>query len=181
MKDEIKGVETKVENAPIQPQIEVAVQTLEVDYEALLAQKDAELAKVQQEKDNYRKGLLKAKGKLPEDNQTDTDSPEDMESVIDRKVKEALLSTKEAQLQAEKDNALKAVLKRNKELEVALKNRGQITSTSGQGSNQEKPERKTDNYLSNDQIQALKAKGWDDKKIEAFKSNMTKVNQMPKI
>jgi hypothetical protein len=31
---------------------------------------------------------------------------------------------------------------------------------------------KTDNYLSADQITALKAKGWDDKKIEAFKKNV---------
>lgn len=180
MSEENKTVETKVETAVAQPTEEVTVKTTEVDYEAVLAQKDAELAQVRVEKDNYRKGLLKAKGKLPEDNQLDADDPESMEAIIERKVQEKFLSTKEAQLQAEKDQALKAVLKRNKELETALKNRGQISSSSGEGSNQDKPEGKKDNYFSNDQISALKAKGYDDKKIETLKKNMAKVSQMPK-
>ena len=177
MNEEKKGVETKTENAPVQQET-VATQTAtEVDYEAIIAAKDAEIAKVAAEKENYKKGLLKAKGKLPEDDQSDTDSLEDMETIIDRKVTEKLLSTKEAQLQAERDNALKAVLKRNKELELALKNRGQITSASGSGSNQDKPEVRTDNYFSPEQISALKAKGFDDKKIETLKNNLAKVNR----
>ena len=174
-------VETPTESA-VTPSEEVVTQsTTQVDYEAILAEKDAEIAKVQAEKDNYRKGLLKAKGKLPEDYQSDTDELETMENQIDRKVREILLSTKEAQLQAEKDQALKAVLKRNKELETALKNRVQVTSQTGEGSNQDKPEGKKDNYFSNEQIQALRAKGYDDKKIETLKINMQKVNEMPKI
>lgn len=172
MNDENKGVEEVTEIAP--------TQTNEVNYEALLAEKDAELAKVQQEKENYKKGLLKAKGKLPEDYQTDNDDSETMEAVIDRKVQEKFLNTKEAQLQAEKEMALKAVLKRNKELELALKNRGQISFATGEGSNQDKPEGKKDNYFSNDQIAALRAKGYDDKKIETLKVNMSKVSQMPR-
>ena len=172
MQNDTKTVETKVETAVTQPQAEAAVTASEVDYEALLAQKDAELAQVRTEKDNYKKGLLKAKGKLPEEDQTDTGNPEELDALIERKVQERFLSTKEAQIQAEKDTALKAVLKRNKELEVALKNRGQITTTSGQGSNEDRPEVKVDKVLSSDQINALKAKGWDDKKIEAFKKNL---------
>ncbi len=171
MNDENKGVEEVTETAPAQQ---------EVDYEAVLASKDAELAKVREEKENYRKGLLKAKGKLPEEHQMDSGEPEELDALIDRKVSERMLSTKEAQLQAEKDQALKAVLKRNKELETALKNRGQITSSSGEGSNQEKPEGKKDNYFSNDQLNALRAKGYDDKKIEELKKNMSKVLTMPK-
>lgn len=180
MNKENNAVEAKVEAAaPQQENVESPVST-EVDYEAILAQKDAELQKVRDEKENYRKGMLKAKGKIPEESQSDTDEPEDLETIIDRKVQEKFLSTKEAQIQAEKDMALKAVLRQNRELQVALKNRGQITSTAGAGSNQEKPEGKIDNTLSNDQIATLKAKGWDDKKIEEFKKNMNKVNQMPK-
>lgn len=170
MTTEDKGVETVVDAAPTQP---------EVDYEAVLAQKDAELAKVREEKDNYRKGLLKAKGKIP-DVSSDNDGIEDAESMTRRIVQETLLSTKEAQLQADKDNALKAVLKRNKELELALKNRGQVTDTSSQGSNQEKPEGKKDNTLSNEQLNGLKSKGWSDKKIEEFKKNLSKGTQIPK-
>jgi hypothetical protein len=165
----------------VETQVEPAVIPQEVDYEAVLKAKDEELAKVKEEKENYKKGLLKAKGKLPEDYQTDTDEPEDAESLTRRIVQETLLSTKEAQLQVEKDQALAAVLKRNKELELALKNRGQITSTSAEGSNQDKPEVNTDKYFSNEQIKALKAKGYDDKKIDILKKNMQKVSQMPTI
>jgi hypothetical protein len=179
MNETNNGVEETVETATVQQEVVTETAT-EVDYEAILAEKDAQLAKVQQEKDNYRKGLLKAKGKIPEDYQSDTDEPETMETIIDRKVQEKFLSTKEAQLQAEKDQALRAVLKRNKELETALKNRGQITSTSGDGSNQEKPEGKKDNYFSNEQIAYFKNKGWSNEKIEDAKKNMHKVSQMPK-
>lgn len=177
MNTETKTVETKVETAVAQPEVVTTPTVTEVDYEALLSQKDAEIAKVREEKDNYRKGLLQAKGKLPEDTEIDTQNPEQLEALIDRKVNERILSTKEAQLQAEKDSALKAVLKRNKELELALKNRGQITSTSAQGSNQDKLEVKTDSYFSTEQINDLKKRGWDDKKIEAAKQNMLKVNK----
>lgn len=172
MNEETNAVETNVEAAaPVQ----------EVDYEALLAEKDAEIAKIATEKDNYRKGLLKAKGKIPEDYQMETDEPEDADARTRRIVQETLLSTKEAQLQSEKDQALKAVLKRNKELEIALKNRNQITNPSADGSNQDKPEGKKDNYFSNEQITALRAKGYDDKKIEILKDNMKKVSEMPKL
>lgn len=174
MNEQENGVEIEevAESAP--------AQTTGVDYEALLAEKDAEIAKVRTEKENYRKGLLKAKGKMPEDRQEDDGEPEDQEAMTRRIVGEALLSTKEAQLQAERDAALTAVLRRNKELETALKNRGQINSASAEGSNQEKPEGKKDSYFSNDQIAALKAKGYDDKKIETLKKNMAKINQMPR-
>lgn len=179
MNEDKKGVEVKTETAPAQTET-VATQTAtEVDYETLLAQKDAEIAQVRTEKDNYKKGLLKAKGKLPDEDYSDDNTHEDMETIIDRKVQEKFLSTREAQLQAEKDNALKALLKRTKELELALRNRGQITSTSAQGSNQDKPEVKTDNYFSNEQINALKAKGYDDKKIEQIKKNMIRATQQP--
>ncbi len=174
MNDDTNGVKTDevVETAP--------AQSTEVDYEAILTEKDAEIAKIREEKENYRKGLLKAKGKIPEDYQPDTDEPEDQDSRTRRIVQETLLQTREAQLNVEKDQALKAILKRNKELETALKNRGQVTSSTGEGSNQDKPEGKRDNTLSNDQLNALKAKGWDDKKIEEFKKNLTKGTQMPK-
>lgn len=174
-------VETKDE-AAVTSQETVDTQTsTQVDYATILAEKDAELTKVRQEKENYKKGLLKAKGKIPEDYQSDTDETETQEAMTRRIVQETMLSTREAQLQIEKDQTISALLKRNKEVETALKNRGQVTSSSGEGSNQDKPEGRKDNYFSNDQITALKAKGYDDKKIELLKKNMTKVNEMPKV
>lgn len=177
MAEENKVVETKIETATTQP--ETTVNATEVDYETILAQKDAELAKVREEKDNYRKGLLKVKGKLPEEEELDSSTPEGMEALIDRKVTEKMLSTQEAKLQAEKDATIKALAKRTKELETALRNRGQISSTSAMGSNEDRAEVKTDTYFSNDQVKSLKAKGWSDEKIELARKNMLKGPQTP--
>lgn len=175
-------VQKNEENATSSQEVKTGAETAstqqQVDYEALLAQKDAEIAKTRAEKDNYKRGLLVAKGKLPEE---DEDSSETQEQMVRRITREELMNTKEAQLQAEKDEIQKASMKRIKELELALKNRGQITTNSGQGSNQEKPEVNTDSYFSKEQLAALKAKGYDDKKIETLKQNMHKVNEMPKI
>ena len=179
MSTDVKAVETKVEEAATQPEVVATPSATEVDYEALLTAKDAEIAKVREEKDNYRRGMLKAKGKLPEEDDNSLNG-EDLDAKIDRKVQERLLATREAQVSAEKDALIMAMAKKTKELTLALKNRGQVTSPSGAGSNQEQPEGKKDNLLSNEQLNALKARGFDDKKIEEFKKNMAKANQMPK-
>lgn len=170
MAEETKVVETTTETATT-PQ--------EVDYEALLAEKDAAIAKVQQEKENYRKGMLKAKGKLPEEDHLDNDKPEEDER-FRRIAREEMLSTKEAQLQADKDATISALAKRTKELETALRNRGQITSASALGSNQDKPEVKTDSYFSSEQIAHFKKQGKSDEWIETAKKNMLKGTQAPR-
>ena len=170
MSETNNAVETKEENAAA-PTGDTTTETVETtDYAAILAEKEAELAKVQEEKENYRKGLLKAKGKIIDDYQPDTDTESEDERIA-RIVDERLLSTKEAQISLERQAALDAVIKRNKELELALKNRSQIQSTSG-GSNEDKPEIKTDNFFSEAQIKFFKDKGWSDEKIETAKKNM---------
>ncbi len=64
----------------------------------------------------------------------------------------------------------KAIQKRQAELATALKNR-QGLGASGLGSSTEGQEVK-DNILSADQLKELKAKGWNDAKIERFKKNL---------
>jgi hypothetical protein len=66
----------------------------------------------------------------------------------------------------------KTILKTHKEMAVALQNR-QGLSTTGQGSSTEGVEVK-DSLLSKEQINDLKARGWDDKKIQRFKDNLRK-------
>ncbi len=171
-------VETKVETAVTQPE-SVTQTTNEVDYEAELAKKDAEIAKIAQEKENYRRGMLKAKGKLP-DEDDNSSNDEDLDAKIDRKVQEKYLATREAQVIAEKDALILASAKKLKELTLALKNRNQVSSSSGQGSNQDRQEVRTDSTLSEDQINSLRSKGWDDKKIEQFKKNLKVGVQLPK-
>jgi len=169
---ETKTVETKVENAVAQPKMETSSQTTEVDYEVELQKKDAEIAKVREEKENYRKGMLKAKGKLPDEDDNSSNEDEDLDSKIDRKVQERLLATREATILSEKEALVLSLAKKNKELSLALKNRGQISTSSGQGSNEDRPKVETDDYFSTDQINALKAKGWSDEKIASAKKNM---------
>lgn len=178
MSEEKKAVETTTETAAAQSQgVETKVSTAPEtpDYSALLAIKDAELAKVREEKDNYRKGLLAAKGKLPEE--TDpyayTETKVLDEDLMRKIAREEYLNTKESQLQSERETALQAVVKQNEELRLALKNRSQVASTTG-GSNQERPEVKTDSFFSNEQIASLKAKGFTDQMIENAKEAMKK-------
>lgn len=161
---------------------EVTVTTPEVDYEAIIQAKDAELAKVAEERENYKKGLLKAKGKLPVDDYPVDDIDETENERISRIVDQRLLQTKEAQIQAEKDLAYANIIKRNKELEIALKNRQQISATStGSNSDKSQADVKTETFFSPEQIQALKAKGYDDKKIDSLKDNMKRQSNIPKV
>jgi len=172
------AVETKVETAATQPK-GVVTETTEVDYEAELTKKDAELAKVRAEKENYRRGMLKAKGKLP-DEDDNSSNDEDIDTKISRKVQEELLASREGQIIAEKDALIVNLAKKTKELTLALKNRSQVTASTGIGSNQDRQEVRTDSTLSEDQISSLRAKGWDDKKIELFKKNLKIGIQLPK-
>jgi len=178
MSTETTPVEKKVENAGAQPKEEVTSTqtTSEVDYEAEATRLDVELKKTREERENYRRGLLKAKGKLP-DEEIDT-PPEDWREEARRIAREEYLSTKEADIQSQKDALVAASMKKVKELTLALKNRGQITTASGQGSNEDKPEVKVEKTLSKEQIADLKNRGWSDEKIETLKKNMAKGVQM---
>lgn len=66
----------------------------------------------------------------------------------------------------------KAIQKKQTEMATALKNRAGL-GASGLGSSTE-GQVVSDNILSNDQINDLKARGWNDKKIESFKKNLRK-------
>ncbi len=64
----------------------------------------------------------------------------------------------------------KAIQKKQTEMATALKNRAGL-GASGLGSSTE-GQAVADNTLSTTQLAELKAKGWDDKKIERFKKNL---------
>lgn len=169
----------KEETIVTPPETAATLKAEEVDFESVLLKKDAEISEIRKEKENYRRAYLKrAKtDELPED---DLSSGESLDTKIDRAVQEKLLASKEAQAVAEKDALISSMAKRNKELTLALKNRTQINDGTGTGSNQEMPESRKDNILSDDQIKDLKSRGWDDKKIETYKKNLAHVGQMPK-
>jgi len=161
----VKEVETTVTAASQSDTSDASEVSME-DYLSVIEAKDAELAKLRSEKDNYKRGLLKAKGKLDEDDESE---PADLDTMIERKINEKLLSSKEDQVQREKDEAMKALAKQNRELLTALRNRSQISTGTGTGSNNDNQVKVSDHILSPDQEKNLRAKGWDDKKIELFK------------
>lgn len=173
------GVEEIVQPAPVEQGVEVpdpnAPMDQEEDLQAQLDATNAELEKVRIEKENYKKGLLKAKGKLPEEVIPD-EPEEDLETKIDRIVAQRLIESKETQLQKEKDEIFKKTLARNKELATALKNRSGISGigsgTSNEGESINKP------FWGKDQLEELRRKGFDvndPKKLETLKKNLQKV------
>lgn len=134
----------------------------EVDYPALIAQKDAEIAKIREERENYKKGMLVAKGKLPDDGSADDD--ETAEERTRRIVQEELLTSKEAQLLAERKDAESKLMKENAELRLALKNQnvstssGSSTARETEGATEQTPASK---FFSEAQLADLKKRGLD--------------------
>ena len=145
MEDEkkIEVVETKVD---------------ETDWEAKYLETQANLDKVAAERENYKKGMLAAKGKSGDD----TDETE--EERIARIVEEKLQGSTEAQLLKQKDDIAKRALQENKELKVALKNRTQIGASAGQGGGQG-GDVKTD-FWTPDQLAYFKKRGIDPEKAK---------------
>lgn len=70
----------------------------------------------------------------------------------------------------------KTFFKQTKEMEIALQNKANMSSA-GQGSSQEGVDIKTDNFFTAAQLLDLKKRGFDDKKIELLKKNMTKAQE----
>lgn len=116
-------------------------------------------AKTAEERDNYKEGMLKAKGKLKSDGK---EEEEDTEPVNGKGKDSSELAV-----------VVKELLKQNKELTVAAVNRSQI-ATSGQGGSSESKVEVGDNLLSTAQLKDLKSRGWDDKKIARLKENLQK-------
>lgn len=88
-----------------------------IDWEKEAKQAIAREAQMTQERDNYKKGLLQAKGKLDDD------------GTADKLVNEATDITKIVAEQVKK--VVEPFMKQNEEMKIALQNRSQIQSHSG--------------------------------------------------
>ncbi len=162
MTEQVNAVEPTVEKAPEVTKVEASQPTqTEVDLAVALAEKDKELADLAKERDNYKRGLLKAKGK-PISEEID-DADEDLNSKVARLVSEQLLTTKEAQIQADKDAIIKKALKENSELKVALKNSKGMTPSGGSSSADEPIQDEISKIFSKEQLEDLKKRGLDPK------------------
>lgn len=145
---------------------EQSVENAHEDYAARIAELESENARLENDRNNYRKAALVAKGRI----EPDEDESPDLDTLIQQKVEAAMFDTKKAVIEQEKESLLQKALRENEELRKAASNRGQVSIASGAGSNMDKPEVR-ENYWSPEQEAALKAKGLDPQKV---------MNRLPK-
>lgn len=109
----------------------------EVDNEALIQAQDELITKLTTERDNYKSGMLKAKGKLPEEEvKPDLSDDERLRALI----KEEFYNSEIAKAQKEKDDLLAKVLRENKELKTAHRNSAKANASVGSGIEDKKVE-----------------------------------------
>jgi len=157
----------KTDGAPVAPQ-EPSVD-YEQEFHALFdvhEQTVQEKEQAERDRDNYKKGMLAAKGKKSAGDEEVTE-PEDIETIVSRKVSEALkLKEQEATRQREKDLVAK-LIKENKELKIARANNSQIGSGSPSATPSEGPTVQTDKFFSAEQLAYLKSRKLDPEKVKA--------------
>lgn len=149
------AVEPTVEKAP-----EVTSPSQNEDLTAKLASLEAENAKLAEEKENYRKGMLKYKKQEEPEPLVD----ESIDELVERKVQEKLYDTRSQEIEKQKAETLEKILKENEELRKAASLRSP-SSPSSMGSNQDKPEVTTSAHWTPEQEASLKARGLDPEEV----------------
>ena len=135
--------------------------------------KDEEIAKLTEERDNYKTVALKRLGKLPGD--AEFVAGEKTELSVEEQVRITLLDREIQKANKEKEDVARNLAKENAELRLALKNRPGVSIGGGSGDNLEVK----DNVLSEAQIVNLKARAVrlkvdPDKFVEQVKANLLK-------
>ena len=98
----------------------------------VISDKDAEIARLTEERENYRKGMLAAKGKLTVGEPL---PPDALDEYVGKKVQEELLNSQIFKAQAERESKLAEIMRENSELKVALANRSQLNTPTAAGGN----------------------------------------------
>jgi len=114
--------------------------------------KDEEIAKLTEERDNYKNVALKRLGKLPGD--ADFIAGERTELSVEEQVRITLLDREIQKANQEKEIVARNLVKENAELRLALKNRPSASIGGGSGETLEVK----DNVLSEQQISYLRTK-----------------------
>ena len=107
------------------------------EAELALATANAKIARLTQERDNYRQMGIKYKRA-----QKDGEQPDDEER-IRQIAREEFMNTQIAQADAEKDAIIVRMAKENSELKIAIKNRSQILTAGGSSQGAPEEEKKT--------------------------------------
>ncbi len=127
--------------------------------------------KAEKDRDNYRDGMLSAKGKKQTAVEDETD-----EDKIARLVLEKLAENERTNSDSDVKKLVPQLIRRNKELELAMQAKNAAGTTAAGGGSTDTTPKPSDNMLSEAQMQGLKARGWDDKKIARFKANLQKAH-----
>ncbi len=131
--------------------------------------KDEQIAKLTEERDNYKHVALKRLGKLPGDSDFVANADEKTGLTVEEQVRKTLIDNELKKAQDEKEAEAHKLVKENAELRLALKNRpgGSI----GNGGSGETTVVK-DNILSEQQIATIRSKGeklkLSGEKLDAF-------------
>lgn len=130
----------------------------DIDYEA-------EYLKMKAERDNYKNGLLVAKGKKTLQDFAE-DEQEEIQEVIAKTVKAEVAALKANDLDKREEDFVQKLIRENKELKIAQRNRQQMTAAStGSKSSDTEPEVKT-SVWSAEQLAYFKKRGIDPNKVE---------------
>jgi len=167
MSDETKQGEAQTPSTTEQAELkQETVSSEQSDYESKLKEAEARIAKLTEERDNYRTGNNKWR-KIAKEREDSTYVGEDSEALDEDKVKaivqETLMSSQIAQAIAEKETLIKQMAKELSEAKIALKNKPSNLNTAS-GSNQEKSEVKIE-FFTKEQLEDLKTKGIDPNKV----------------
>lgn len=157
--DESTAGEQPVKTAP-----EVTIPEASQDTAAEMAAKDAEIARLAEERDNYRRAALKAKGKYREESE-DVEDPEDIDALVERKVTEKLYDARLAQAAKEKEDLIQRTMRENTELRNALKNTPGRPTSSGSSQDKGGAPASTTGYWTPEQEADLIKRGLDPKSV----------------
>lgn len=154
--DPVKTPDKGVKNTQPAP-IEIELAALQTKFDDLAAEKE----RIEAEKENYRKGMLKAKGKI-EDN---PEPLEDEDERVRRIIREEQSRSDLARINAEQKKLIDDLTRKAKELSISVANRGTMPPAGGTSAAENVVTPK-DDFWSPEQIAALKAKGLDPQKVK---------------
>lgn len=169
MEGSIEAVETGGEavSPGVEPEVAEAPAN---DPVAELEAAKAELEKVRRDRDNYRKGMLSAKGKLREESEDfDPTDPESVKALIAKQVQDSLAESSESQATSKLEALAARQARELKELKLAVKSKQASTSISGgsaSGSGSAQNSVSKTSYFSEEQKAELRKRGKTDAQIE---------------
>lgn len=127
---------------------------------------EAKYARLEAEKENYRKAYLKEAAKNKE-----VPADENEDERLSRIVDQRLADSKLAEIAREQDEIIRKALKENKELKLAQLNKTAPPAAMGAHSESTPV---TDTLVTPEQMTYFKSQGWSDTKIAAYKENLLK-------